>query len=267
MSSENSNTSPLSDKVLEVIEKEGLKPKPRWHFFVKEWVVWVVAFFALGVGSMATALTLYIANASRFIEHHIVFSDIRYLFQMVPFAWILLGGIALFYTVYALRETRRGYKWSASWLVGVALGVSMILGIGVYATGFSEYVDRYLLNEIPLYKPLTNFQPKLWMDERSGIVAGMVTEVLPNNTFEVQKIDGSLLKVELSTEFDRGKMAMLQEGVRMRFIGTSTKNGDEDVFIVENVEPFRGRGGMMMQKGHLPPPEHFPPPNYLKEIE
>lgn len=253
MPNEKNTAVSMSERILETIEKEGITPKPKWHFFLHESFVWGLAGVFLIVGSIATALTMYIGNASRFIEHHIAFSDMRYLFQIVPLLWILLFGIGVFYTVYALRETRRGYKWSSSWLVGLSLGASILVGSSAYVFGISEVIDRYLLTTVPLYKPLTSFHPGLWMDGENGVVAGVVTNV-EETTFTIQKIDGEYIKIQPVLENQNFKLQKLEVGMRVRLVGTSTRVGDEDVFEMFEIAPFKGRGGMMMHDG--PPPMH-----------
>lgn len=247
----------MSERILQTIEKKGLTPKPKWHFFLKEWFVWGMVCVALFVGSVATALTIYIGNASRFIEHQIVFSDILFLFQLIPFLWVFLFGIAVFYTVYALRETRRGYKWNPSWLVGLAFGVSVLLGSSAYASGLGEAIDQYLLTEMPMYRPLTNFEPKMWMNSELGIVAGIVTEVR-DEVFTIEKLDGELLEVYVTSGCDRDDLDDIHEGMRIRLVGTTTQEGEGKIFETFEIKPFYGRGGMMHQgqgQGQgVPPP-------------
>ncbi|KKS30421.1 MAG: hypothetical protein UV60_C0003G0004 [Parcubacteria group bacterium GW2011_GWA2_43_11] len=242
----------LSKKILDLIEQKGLSPKPRWHFFVREWVVWGMVCVALLVGSLATTLTIYIGNASRFMERHILFSDLLFLFRLVPFLWLFLLCIAIFYTVYALRETRRGYRWSSSWLVAGAVGVSILIGSSAHALGIGEAIDRYLLTEMPLYKPLTNFHPKMWMDMEKGVVAGTVTEV-EKETFMIKKLDGEILKIMVVSEKDMHALPELHEGMRVRVVGTTTIEGGENVFKSTAVEPFRGRGGSLFKRVRIPP--------------
>jgi len=248
------STPHMSEKIMELIEQKGLSPKPRWHFFVREWVVWGMVCLALLVGSLATTLTIYIGNASRFMERHILFSDLLFLFRLVPFLWLFLVCIAVFYTVYALRETRRGYRWSSSWLVAGAIGVSILIGSSAHALGVGEAIDRYLLSEMPLYRPLTSFHPKMWMDMEQGVVAGTVMNV-EQEMFMIQKLDGDVLKVIIVPENDES-FPRLHEGMRVRVVGTTTIEGGESVFAGTAVEPFHGRGGPLFKSVRpLPPPQ------------
>lgn len=127
----------------------------------------------------------------------------------------------------------------------------MFVGSSVYATGFGESIDRYLLTEMPLYKPLTNYHPKMWMNTEKGVLAGTVTEV-KQESFVIQKIDGERLTVTLVSEDDFTRR--LHEGMRVRLLGTTTIENGEEVFQCSTVEPFRGRGGMVTKQARMTPP-------------
>ncbi len=247
----------LSDKVLETIEKEGITPKPKWHFLVREYMVWFFAVLAFCVGGVSTALTIYIANASRFIEHHIMLSNVRFIFQMIPFVWLLLAGVAIFYTVYALRETRKGYKWSSSWIVAIALGISMVLGSLVYASGVSEVLDRYLLTTVPMYGPMSNFAPRHWMSGERGVVAGVVTEVREGG-FVLTGIDGREFEI-ITPPTCHLKVPEIEIGIRIRVEGVLIEDTEKARFEAKEIDVFKGRGGsfFIQPKGIVPPPPQY----------
>lgn len=234
---------PLSDQILGKIEQEHIAPKPKWHFLLHEWVVWFVAFAALVVGSIAATLSFYIADASRFIVRHIQLSDLHALFAAIPVLWLVLLSIGIFYTVHAVHSTRKGYKWHSSWLVGSALLTSVVFGWGAHTVGLGGSIDRYLLEEVALYKPLTGFEPMNYMDQTQGIVAGVVEEVY-EESFIVRKIDGDLLEVSVATSTVVHLHERLKEGMPIHVVGTTT--ADEEVFEAQMIGAFRGRGG-----GHM----------------
>lgn len=250
----------LSDRVLEQIDHEGIAPKPAWHFLLREWVVWLIAGVALVVGSVATALTLYIHDASRFIEHQIHVSDLAAIFHAIPLFWLALVALALFYTVHAVRETRRGYRYNPGWLVGFALGVSIAIGASAHSAGVSESIDRYLIEEVPAYRPLTGFAPKHWERPQAGVVAGVV-EAVEEEVITVRKIDGGSIEVEIKPETTVVGAQTIREGARVRVVGTSTRRDGASAeaermeqeqhqaqvtFEAHEVAPFKGRGGMRM---------------------
>lgn len=242
----NDNNKSVSNKVLSTIEKKGIEPKPKWHFLIKEWFVWLVVLFALLLGSIATALTVYIANASRFMIKHIQFSDLNAIFTIIPFLWILLFIIGVFYTVYAIHSTKNGYKWNSYWLVCVAIGVSILFGISTYVYGIGGIIDNYLLKEAPFYKSLTSYHEKYWMNSDEGIVVGIVTEIFEDNIFKIQKMDGEYLEIIVVPETHLQIKNELSEGMHLRIVGTIT----EKKFQADEITTFHGRG-CVMQHGKM----------------
>jgi hypothetical protein len=237
----------VRQKVLASIEKENIKPKPKWHFFVHEWFIWFVAFLFLVLGSVATALTIYILNASRFTIRHIQFSKLNVIFEFVPFLWILLLIVGVAYTVYAIHKTNNGYKWHFSWLVGLSFVLSLFFGTFIYVSGFGEKMDSYLLSEMPYYGNLTNYHPRHWMSPENGIVAGIVVDIEDDTVF-IRRFDGKDFNILITQETEINTTNNLQEGMRIRVIGTSS---DESFFVAENIMDFQGRGGGMMRAYNL----------------
>ncbi len=47
------------ETILSRIEKEGMCPRPRWQFFLREGVIWTVGIASIGVGALAVAATLF----------------------------------------------------------------------------------------------------------------------------------------------------------------------------------------------------------------
>lgn len=241
---QNESTHPMGERVLLAIEKRGVQPKPSWHFLVHEGVVWAVALFALVVGSIASALTWYISDASYMIEQHIVSSNLRVLFEKLPLIWIVLLITGVGYTVHAIHTTKRGYRWPTTSLVGVAVVVSVAVGWSVYRAGFGEVIDRYLLAKLPLYQPVSGFYPEHWMARNGDMVVGVV-EMVRDDGFVLHTIHGGVTEVRILATTDIPHSVRIEEGFHVKVFGTTTCAGGE-LFEATSVRPYRGRGGMHM---------------------
>jgi hypothetical protein len=245
----------MKTHILEVIEKKGITPKPKWHFLLKEWAVWGSAVFALLFGSIATALTIYLINANRFTIDAIRITGLEYLFRWIPILWIVLTLLGIFYTVHAAKETRRGYKWNVSWLVGVAILCSVCIGSTAYTMGVGEKIDTYLLEQVPLYKPLTNFKPRHWMNIEEGVVAGVVLE-LSESGVTILPLDGEMVHATFIPETVFHLQQEIELGMPVHIVGTTTTMNGEEVFTVSEISTFKGRGGKM-RKPFLHKPKEF----------
>ncbi len=238
---EASSDDSLRDRVLSSITEQGITPKPGWHFLLHESVVWSIALAALVAGSIASALSIYIASASRFMIHTIHASSLEGLFEIVPVVWLLLFGCAIWYSIHAMRDTRRGYRFSIAWLVVFAIMVSNGIGYLLYVQGFGAALDRYLLSEVTMYSPMSGFRPGHWMHVQEGVIVGVVLEMQPDS-FKMRSLDGEVWHVVRSTTTvascpfgDRE----IREGVPVRLQGTTTGSG---VYEAYEVCEFRGRG-------------------------
>ncbi len=230
----------MTTRVLETIETQHLEPKPRWHFVFREWFIRVVALCAFLLGSFATALTIYIVTASQYMEDHIEISQLDRLSDVVPFLWLILFAVGVFYTIYAVRQTHNGYRYHVSWLVGGALLASIVFGASLHAMGLGESADRFLLTHVPSYRPLAGFRTAHWMDASQGLLVGTIIGIDPEHTaFTLDDLEGNQWTVNFGDTALRGQVA-LREGSPVRVFGTTTSDG---IFQASDIRPFVGRGG------------------------
>ncbi len=239
----NGNDNSITENVFNVISEKNIKPKPKIHFLLHEWFIWALAIFAFFIGVISTSLTIYIFNASRFIEHHIKLSKIEFIFQTIPFLWLLLLMFGVFYMAHAIKETKKGYKWSSSWIILMAIISSVLFGFIAHAFGFSNYLDDYLLAEMPYYKEFTNYHERHWMNPEAGVMAGVVIDVSNNNVI-LRRFDGKEFKIITNENTNFDIVEDLNEGMKIRVVGTTTSIDGSEVFEVFSVSPFYGRGGM-----------------------
>lgn len=238
---EHGNEHTVRDSVLSRITAEGIAPKPAWHFLLREWVVWIAASVAFVVGSIATALSVYLVHTSLYMEWQIEQSSIDRLFELVPFFWLCCIVLALFYTIHAVRETRHGYRYSSAWLVVGALATSMLLGTVAEAQGVGAILDDYLISHVPAYQPLTGFRPHRFMNPAQGIHAGTVLTI-DHEKLRVRTLGEKEVEVILTPETVIHTRVLLEKGAPVRFVGTTTMHNGVERFEVSEVGPFRGRG-------------------------
>lgn len=232
---------PLSARLLEKIEAEQLEPKPRWRFLLHEGVVWGVVVAAFMLGTVATALTWYIVHATYAFGPYHPMIALDTLTDVVPWLWLVLLAVGVFYSIHAFQTTARGYRFNRNWLVLGAVAASVVFGGTLSAMGFSEAVDRYLLREVALYQPMSGYRAQHWMSAADGHWAGVVRMREPEMLL-LETLDGNLVEVQL-TELTvvRGMPEPPAQEVYVRVVGTTTSDGMCEAY---EIRPFRGRGGM-----------------------
>jgi hypothetical protein len=186
-------------------------------------VMVIVSFF---LGTCATALSLYLVDASRITIRAIELSPLEWLFSLVPFIWIMLFVIAVSYGVHAVRETKRGYRIHTGWLVGGAVGASILCGAVVYSAGFGRKVDEYLLEQVPWYGVMSGFHSP---PRTPGIFYGKIERDMHGTPFFHAR--GGMRCIVRDEK--------MQEGSHFRALGTTTNGGCE----VREMQRFEGRMG------------------------
>lgn len=200
--------------------------------------MWVVAGVSLLVGSVASALSFYIVDASRVVEHALYFSSLHEFFEALPYIWLVLVAVGLFYTLYAFRHTKKGYRFHPTLIVGVAVVVSVLLGGFLHMTGLTYTIDRYLLSAVPSYGPLAGYKPGHWMSVEDGLLVGHVMSS-EDDVLVLRDLYGDTWTVPISDALDNVPMFMLEAGMPVRMWGTTTGEG---FFEAHDVRPWRGRG-------------------------
>lgn len=251
----------LSKKIVEKIKQENIQPKPKWHFLLKDWVIWIVGGLAFVGGGIIFAVILYFYTTHDFELYHLMEeSSVAIYLKTVPYIWVLLLALFVFLADYQLRHTKDGYKYSLWKLFGVGMGASVVLGIGFYFIGANEIIEEQLEHE-PLWL-LEYTRPAMHSmgQPEEGLLVGKVLEV---KSFAQENIEGfddedyddlpeELLDEEYSElllkdphndiwkvmyyqeEQERG----LHENMHIRVIGDII---GENEFEAELIRPFKNR--------------------------
>ena len=120
----------LPERIIEAIKRQGIEPRPRWHFLLKRSVLWSLVALSTVLGGISVAVIIFIfidhdANARAYLNESF-FVD---LLETIPYLWFgtlfLLVGI----TQYAVRLTKSGYRYTTTRIVGAVMVSSVVLGI------------------------------------------------------------------------------------------------------------------------------------------
>ena len=78
----------LSNKIIEKIEKEEIKPTPKWRFLLKDSVVYITFIFNILVGALGISISLYLITNNDVIVNQITdLSFIQTLIITIPVFW------------------------------------------------------------------------------------------------------------------------------------------------------------------------------------
>ncbi|MBN2884871.1 hypothetical protein JXE04_03020 [Patescibacteria group bacterium] len=162
-------------KLIEKIKHDGMAPKPRWHFILKEILIWLFGGLALFIGAASVAVMIYLSNNSGLMMHtQLGHSLVGYLLLSLPYFWMIFLALFLWLLFYNIKHSKRGYHYSFALIALVAILASILLGIIFSAVGIGEEIDDVLGRRAPLYDLVFNPHVAMWSNSEEGSLAGLV---------------------------------------------------------------------------------------------
>ncbi len=222
------------------ITDEGITPKPKWHFLMREGVVWSLGGFSVAVGALAVTVVLFEMRNTRWEMYDVAHpSFFDFLVEAVPFVW--LGTFALFAVVAYrfIRSTKGGYRYRFETLMAVSLVASGVCGIALYSTGAGAFLDEEVGAYMPLHHSLMERERAVWGMTAEGRVAGIVREIsFTEPIVWVEGLEGTPHELNVSG-FSEEDRRVVRVGDMVRVVGipsTTTSHALQGclMFMVSN---------------------------------
>lgn len=222
----------LSERVLERIGAEHLRPRSRWSFVLENWFFWALGALALLLGSLASAAALFeVANTGwdfYAATHHDLLTLI---IEAAPYLWLLVLAFFVFVGYENIRHTKRGYRYPLPIIVIGSVLTSVVLGAALFAAGFGQEVEEAVGGHVPFYQPVLLAEHAHWLAPARGLLGGMVVSVSStSDTFTLKSFDGSLWTIDAG-DLSTTSAAAVERGGVVRVIAvpsmeaTSTLHG------------------------------------------
>ncbi len=211
------------ETILSRIEKEGMCPRPRWQFFLREGVIWTVGIASIGVGALAVAATLFEVRHAWWDAYEATHETfLTFLIDALPAMWIASLGVFTLLAYASVRYTKRGYVHSIPIVfLGIVL-LNSIGGVALYAFGAGEFADEQVGVWMPFQRPLLERERTRWMMPEEGRVAGVVREMpFGEPIVWIEAVDGIPYAIDI-TDFSRPDRARMRVGDQMRVLGVPT---------------------------------------------
>jgi len=252
----------LSQKVLEEIREEKIRPKPRWQFLLKDGLVWLIFSSSIIIGALATAVIIFNIQFSDWEVYEKAYpGPVEFWLDVIPFLWLIVFTIFVFVSLYYFKHTKNGYKYGMIGIVLLSLVSSLILGGLAYGMGLGEKIEFALTNSVPYYPGVMQRRVKMWIKPNEGLLAGKILKIDGKNfkLIDLQDKEWQVLgeKAKLPPVF------IIQEDDVVRMIGRVV---DENIFEAERI---------MKEKmfDHMMGPDKpkfkmmIPPPNFERKMQ
>ena len=228
----------ISKNILKKIKEEKIQPYSKKHFFLKKSFVWTLFGLSILLGIVSSSVTLFqLKHTDWDLYDRLNYSLLEFLAITIPYFWLIFLMIFIG-TAYAyFRRTEKGYRYHTVLIIAASVIVSIVGGIGVYQTGFSEKLEAVFQENIPVYRIINRGRHRMWMSPEQGFLAGEINKIISVQEIELIDLHGNNWVIDISNTLWRGRLRP-EVGLEIKLIG---KIKVKDQFIATEIRPLQGR--------------------------
>lgn len=214
----------LSEKIIEEIKRQGIKPRPRWQFLLKRWVLWSLAVFSAVLGSIAIAIIIF-----TFIDHdasvrvYLQGSAVADILLAIPYFWLITLAVLTGVAKYAVRHTQFGYRYATTRIITAVLIGSTVLGITLNVMDVTGSIQDFLIETVPAYDALIYTSKDAWSRPEKGALGGTVINIGNSDYFELLDFHKKTWRIDMSELQDHIDIN-IKPGMILKIIGTQKDN-------------------------------------------
>ena len=226
-----------SDKILEKIKKEELKPIPKKYFLIKNGFLWGLFILGVIIGALAFSVVLFSIQQTDFeLAVHMSHSKLEMLLGLLPFIWIffLVGFLVL--AIIGIRNSRRGYKFTIGKMVGISTALSILLGTAFFIGGGAKKLEKAFAVNVSIYESIDEKKMKMWTMPEEGYLSGII-ESVGGDTLILLDFNNKKWVVPISSAIIPHAEVM-EKGEKVKLVG---KKNATTVFFAEEILPWGGR--------------------------
>lgn len=188
----------LSRQVLETIQKEQIKPRPRYTVFLKRSIFWSLTATALIVGSIAVSITIFsVANVEWDLWTRVTGNSWKYIFFILPYFWLVIFAGFILLAHYNLRHTKYGYRFSLPQVIIIYIISTVLLGGAFYRLGLGHVIEESIADSASFYHHLQGDR-MMWVMPDQGLLGGRIDDLGSPYNFVLTDQDGQKWQVAVS---------------------------------------------------------------------
>jgi len=227
-----------SQKLLEKIQKQKIPQKSRWQFVFKDIFFWALFAFSIIIGGLAFSVILFAFSQTDFdLLSQIPDSRIEFFLGLLPFFWIISCVVFLLVSIFGVRHTKTGYRYSPLLIFGNSIILSIILGTTLFFSGGAEKMERIFAENIPVYKGLEERKISRWSLPENGFLSGKIIEK-KESIILIEDWNNKKWEKDIKNAIIRGKI-FIEKDEKIKIIG---KMSEADIFIAEQIGPWERQG-------------------------
>ena len=251
----------FDQKLVAKIKEAGIAPKPRWHFLLKKYVVWISGTLALLIGAASVSVMIYLLKFSGWEIREQTHKSLGEFFLLtLPYFWLIFLGLFVFILYYNLKHIKNGYRYPVWFIAAGAVLASVILGSFLFLAGLGEKIDNVLGERAPLYDKVINRQMDFWFNPAEGRLVGLIISQENKGIFYILDPHDDDWRVLIKAKSFPSDI--LEIGQSVNLIGRVLENNKFEAEIIRSVRPgrgFLGRPGIKRKGFDCPTPDCQPP--------
>jgi hypothetical protein len=230
----------FDQELLTKFKAKNLAPRPRWHFWLKNYLFWGVGVLSLLVGSLSVSVVIYLVRFNDWDIYEQLDNNLtRFILLTLPYFWLVLLVILVFVCYFEISHTKKGYHYSVLIIILASIVASIILGGIFFKLGLGQYIDDVLGERAPFYRPLINPEINSWDQPEKGRLAGLVIAIISAKQFTIVDLQNQKWTITLSGEMEL-PTGSIMVGKSFRFLGHILPGNNFQVERILPIGPGRG---------------------------
>ena len=228
-----------SEKILQKIAEDNVRPIARGRILLKRILLWVVICSTMIFGIISSGIALFqLSHTDWDLYDRVNRSAGQFIVLALPYFWLFLLVLCTVLALYYFRRSRKGYRYSALLLIMLAAFFSLAGGSVLYYSGFSLKLEKAFEEVIPLYERVTPYGYRIWSYPERGLFSGRILAILSPEEIRVADSNGNIWRVDISETLWRGGLSAAV-GLEIKCIGAVTGTAR---FAAQEIRPMHSRG-------------------------
>jgi hypothetical protein len=223
-----------ADKMINKIKSDQIQPLPRSRFLLRKALVWFAYSAFLIVGAISFSIILYAIQQSSFdLLEHIDDSGLEFFLVLFPIVWLITLIFFLLASIWTVKNSKKGYKWSSGKWLGYTTTLSLVIGTLFFISGGAQWFEKSFANQVEVYQSIEERKIKVWSNPEKGNLSGEIKD-LNKDTIYITDFSSHRWKI-LTGEAFVAPMVILEEGERIKINGEMI---DDKTFRASDIRPW-----------------------------
>jgi hypothetical protein len=218
----------ISDKTLDLINKQKIRPIPKLEFVIKNWGLWL--------GFIVSLVFLILGTSVSWFS---LFDNI-----ITPYMWLFVTIIFLGLSFFLFEKTKRAYRFPKWQIIISIILIGLIIGGIFFKIGLANKLDKRLESRFGFYRQMVPMKMQVWNNPEQGYLSGEITNVTDITNFQIKDFNENIWTITGVNPLIKGRVQVVV-GEEIKIIGTKT--GD-NFFEAKEIRPWSGRGQNMMKE-------------------